>query len=199
MGLRFRFTGCLSKGHKKAWRKLEHDGAVRCLVLAAEGVEDIFYTGSRDKTAKKWSASEGSLLHTYEGHTSVVRCLAVNRDYLASGSDDRSIRIWKTDAPVQLRMMAGHSDFVRAVSLCPNLTERLVSAGEDRKVILWDVSSGAQLLDFPHDCIVTSVLLNASLLATGAEDSRLRIWHVESATKEREMKHPGAVTALSWM
>merc|ERR1712048_946035 len=106
----------------------------------------------------------------YEGHTSTVRCLTTNREYLASGSDDRSIRIWKKDAPVHVRTLMGHSDFVRAVSLCPNLIERLVSAGDDRKVILWNVVTGSRLLDFPHDCIVNSVILNASLLATGADD-----------------------------
>merc|ERR1719265_2668445 len=40
----FRFTGCLTQGHKKAWRNLEHDAAVKCLAISAEGAQEFVYT-----------------------------------------------------------------------------------------------------------------------------------------------------------
>jgi len=196
---RFRFTGCLTKGHKKAWRSLEHNGAVRCMAISAEGSEEFLYSGSRDRLVKKWSLATGALVHDYEGHTSTVRCLAVNSDYLVSGGDDRKLRVWDKAAPTLLRTIAGHSDFIRAVALCPNLTNRLVSSADDGKVILWDAGTGQQLLEYEQKGLATDLLLNASLLITAGEDSRLRVWRTESAELLHGAKHPGAVTAISWL
>lgn len=195
----FRFTGCLTRGHKKAWRILKHDGAVRCLVLSNEGSSEFLYSGSRDRSVRKWALQDGSLVHAYEGHASEVRCLAVNRDYLVSGGDDRTIKVWQKGSPSLLRSFAAHSDFVRAVALCQNLPRRLVSAGDDQAVTLWDAGTGARLLDFPHEAIVGSLLLDMSVLLTACDDGRLRVWRVEDAKLEQQIRHPAAVTALSWM
>lgn len=195
--LLFRFTGCMTRGHKKAWRKLEHDGAVRCLGISAEGLGEFLYSGSRDRSVKKWDLEDGSLVHCYQGHVAAVRCLAVNSAFLVSGGDDRSIRVWRKDTPELLRSLAGHSDFVLALSLCPTYSERLVSSGEDRKVILWDVANGCHLREFCHgDAHVAAVLLYGSLLLTAASDSRMRVWNVDTANLERQVRHAGAVTAV---
>eukprot|EP00927_Polykrikos_kofoidii_P010903 TRINITY_DN14600_c0_g1_i1.p1 TRINITY_DN14600_c0_g1~~TRINITY_DN14600_c0_g1_i1.p1 ORF type:complete len:533 (-),score=48.51 TRINITY_DN14600_c0_g1_i1:82-1680(-) len=198
--LRFRFRGCLTHGHKKAWRSLEHDGAVKALVISAEGSAEYLYSGSRDRLVKKWSLLDGSCVHAYTGHTSMVRCLAVNSKYLVSGGDDRAVLVWRKQEPELIRTIKGHSDFVRSVALCPNLTERLVSAGDDKRVILWDADMGLRLFDFPHHQTVPAVvLLNASLLLSAGEDGRLRVWNVEDGELKSQMRHPGSVTALSWM
>jgi len=196
--LRFRFTGCLTKGHKKAWRQLEHNGAVRCLDISAEGAEEFLYSGSRDRTVKKWALADGSCVHTYEGHSSMVRCLSVNAKYLVSGADDRKLKVWSKTDPQALHTLSGHDDFVRSVALCKNLLERAVSAGDDRRVILWDIARGARLLEYAHSTIVGSALLNASLMVTAGEDGILRVWRTESAELKFQKKHPGPVTAVSW-
>eukprot|EP00929_Paragymnodinium_shiwhaense_P093674 TRINITY_DN53896_c0_g1_i1.p1 TRINITY_DN53896_c0_g1~~TRINITY_DN53896_c0_g1_i1.p1 ORF type:complete len:564 (+),score=122.80 TRINITY_DN53896_c0_g1_i1:51-1694(+) len=197
--LRFRFTGCLTHGHKRAWRHLEHEGAVRCLVLSVEGAKEYLYSGCRDRQVRKFALEDGSLVHSYQGHSAAVRCLAVNEDWLVSGSDDRSLRVWHKAAPDMARVLTGHGDFVRAVALCPNLTNRLVSSADDGKVILWDVTTGERLLDYEHKAVVASLLLNASLLVSGSEDGRVRAWRTESGDLEWQVKHPGAVNALAWL
>ncbi|CAJ1350557.1 unnamed protein product, partial [Effrenium voratum] len=197
--LRFRFVGCMTHGYRKAWRSLEHGGAVLCMVLAAEGASEFLYSGSRDRQIRKWSLPDGCLVATYSGHTSMVRCVALNSRYLASGSDDRTVRLWRMDAPETVRTIPAHKDFVRAVALCSTFQERLVSAGDDLAVILWDASSGQKLREYAHPCVAAAVLLEGSLLASAGEDGRLRIWSAESGILQHTMKHPQRLTSLAWL
>lgn len=193
----FRFSGCLTHGHKRAWRRLEHDGAVLCLALSAEGCDEFLYTGSRDQTLRKWTLTSGCCVSVYRGHTSMVRCLAINGRYLASGSDDRTVRVWKKEGVDMLRSLAGHTDFVRSVALCPTFMERLVSASDDLTVVLWSAHTGERLANYRHNCTVAAVMLRESVLLTAAKDGKLRVWRTEAAVVERQFHHPREVTALS--
>ena len=197
---RFRFVGCLTHGLRKAWRKLDHDGAVLCMLLVAEGSSEVLYSGSRDRQVRKWSLYDGNLLAKYSGHTSMVRCLAVNSMYLASGSDDRTVRLWRKDASDDMcvRTISAHKDFVRAIALCNIFEERLVSCGDDHAIILWNASTGEKLRQFEQP-IATAVLLAGSCIVTAGEDARLRIWDTESMSLQHTAKHPQRVTSLSWL
>lgn len=199
--LRFRFVGCLTRGHPRAWRHLEHEDSILCLVQSAEGSEEFLYSGSRDRTVRKWNFRSGALVHTYAGHMSMVRCVAVNSSWLASGCDDRKVRIWRLETPELVRTIAAHRDFLRAVALCTTFVDRLVSSGDDGLVALWDLATGDQLATYRHEpgVTATSLLLRESLLATGASDNRLRLWDTETATIQRELRHPAAVTAMQWL
>ncbi|CAE7260101.1 mhkB [Symbiodinium natans] len=204
---RLRFVGCLTSGYRKAWRSLEHGGAVHCLVLVREGCKEYLYSGSRDRLVRKWSLLEGALELTLHGHSSMVRCLAANELYLASGGDDRSICIWRRDEITNTQVkelecssrITSHTDFVRAVALCNSFHERLLSAGDDQRVILWNVHRKEKLREYQHPCNVAAVVLMGSALATAGEDGRLRIWNTESAELQHNLKHPQRLTSLSSM
>lgn len=195
--LHFRFVGCMTHGHRRAWRTLEHEDAVRCLALIAEGSGEYLYSGSRDRTIRKWNIRTGSCAHTYSGHSAAVRCLTVNGSFLVSGSDDRTLRVWKKDEAMCIRKITGHTDFVRAVALCRTFQTRLVSSCDDLKVYLWDVSTGERLREYEHAGFVHALVLHESLLITACEDKHLRVWEVESATCQQQVRHPAPVTALS--
>jgi len=203
---RLRFVGCLTNGYRKAWRTLEHGGAVHCLVLTREGSKEYLFSGSRDRMVRKWSLLDGELELTLRGHSSMVRCLAENAIYLASGGDDRSICIWRRDEIASKRgeaecssRIVSHTDFVRAVALCSSFPERLLSASDDQRVILWNLRTKEKLREYQHPCSVAAVVLMGPLLATAGEDGRLRIWQTESAELQHSLKHPQRLTSLSSM
>lgn len=201
---RFRFVGCLTHGLRRAWRNLSHDGAVLCMMMDVEGSSEVLYSGSRDRHVRKWSLYDGSLLLKYSGHTSMVRCLAVNSKYLASGGDDRTVRLWHKNAFGEggdgcLRIIPAHKDFVRAVAFCNTFLERLVSAGEDRTIILWNAATGEKLREFDQPSVATAILLAGSCMVTAGEDARLRIWDTELARLQHSVKHPQRVSSLSWL
>lgn len=195
--LHFRFYGCLTQGHIRSYHQLDHGGAVLCMAISSEGQGEFIYSGSRDRLVWKWNLETGSCVHTYTGHGSMVRCVAVNCRYVVSGGDDRTIKVWRKDVPELLRTITGHDDFVRAVSLCPTFPDRLASAGEDKLVALWDVSTGARLAAFPHSNAVTAVWLRESALVSAGGDKFLRVWHTESAEVQDKLRHLGDCTAIS--
>lgn len=200
--LRFRFAGCLTEGHPRSWRQMSHDDTVLCMAVSAEGAGEFIYSGSRDRTVRKWSLADASHVHTYTGHSSMVRCLAVNSRYLVSGGDDRKVRVWRKDVPELVRAIPAHDDFVHALALCSTFPERLVSAGFDGRVVLWDVSTGEELLEFKHPAaatgsIVTALRLHESTLFSCCSDKQLRVWCTESGKLERQMRHAGSVTSVS--
>ena len=52
-------------------------------------------SGSGDATIKIWNPTDGSVMRTLTGHTSLVHSLAVlPNGYLASCSFDNTIKIW---------------------------------------------------------------------------------------------------------
>ena len=54
-----------------------------------------FISGSRDKTIKLWNIHNGNALHTFEGHTGLVRALAtMDSQTFISGSADKTIKRW---------------------------------------------------------------------------------------------------------
>lgn len=200
--LRFRFAGCLSAGHPRSWRQLDHDDTVLCAALSAEGTGEFVYSGSRDRTVRKWDLADASHVHTYSGHSSMVRCLATNSRYLVSGGDDRKVLVWRKERPELIRTIVAHNDFVHAVALCQTFPERLVSAGYDGRVVLWDVSSGAEVMEYKHPAatagpLATALLLHESLLLTCCTDKQLRVWCTETGRLERKMRHAESVTAAS--
>lgn len=195
---RFRFVGCMTQGFRRAWRSLDHDAAVLCMILTAEGSSEVLYSGSRDRQIRKWSLQDGNLLAKYTGHSSMVRCLAVN-SYLASGSDDRSIRVWRRDATECVRVIAAHKDFVRSIAWCNVFAERMVSAGDDRAITLWNTETGEMLRQYPQDSPAVAVLLAGSRLAAACEDGRMRIYDTESTALLHTVKHPQRLASLAWL
>lgn len=87
------FKVCLSSFH-----------ACACLTCMVDGVglqNDLILSGSNDCTIKLWRASTGECLHTFAGHTSLVRALYFEprTGYIVSTSYDRSVRVWEWREP----------------------------------------------------------------------------------------------------
>merc|ERR1711957_981970 len=119
----------------------------------------------------------------------MVRCLAVNSEFLVSGGDDRTVRVWRKSAPEQhLEPLRGHDDFVRAVALCSTITHHLATAADDRRLLLWDARSGERLRTFPQlSSSGTCLALRESLLLVGG-DKQLRVWHTASGEEHKSFR-----------
>lgn len=75
---------------------------------------------------KLYSATSGSLIRTYEGHTDLVRSLSLdlNTGMIVSGSYDRSVFMWDFESGRKVRNLEGHGGFAFGVQL---LGARVVS------------------------------------------------------------------------
>ena len=77
-----------------------------------------------------------------ERHRGPVLGVAFSPDgeVCATCGDDRLIRLWKTETGALLHTLANHSGPVTSVQFAS--ANRLVSAGKDNRLIVWDVEAG---------------------------------------------------------
>jgi WD40 repeat protein len=104
----------------------------------AHGSLPAVATGSDSGTVWIWDAATGQARATLNGHSGLVRALAVAPDgtWLATGSDDRTVRIWDAATGEARAVLKGHTISVTTVAL--NGTW-LASGSGDRTVRIWDV------------------------------------------------------------
>ena len=131
---------------------------------------------------------------SYRGPTAPVCCVAVggpNSGTLFAGSWDKTIWSWDlaTRAPGR-RFAGGHTDFVKAV-VCARVggKDLLISGGADKKIIVWDVATGARLHTL-SDAVVNMLSLqdlavdraastpDEVCIVSASSDPHIRRWRV---------------------
>ncbi|KAI9221889.1 WD40-repeat-containing domain protein [Blastocladiella britannica] len=127
-----------------------HTGPVTSAVYYydAAAEDTIIFTGSWDKTIKKWSYKSRECLATYALHSDFVKSLVLspNRRYLISGSSDKSIRVIDLATPApSSRVLLGHVRGIESLAVTGD-SAHLWSAGSEGSVRKWDLATGTQLL-----------------------------------------------------
>ena len=115
-----------------------HDGKL----LASSSGEPWSWSNEKDKTIWIWDTRSGDHLHTLEGHTDGVSCVAFfpGAPILASGSHDNTIQIWDARTGESMRTLEGHNDRVSSVVFSPD-GNTLVSGSRDGTILLWEFRS----------------------------------------------------------
>ncbi len=129
------------------------------------------------------------------GHTSSVTCLApVRGDRIASGSLDGSVRIWSAAGGTG-RVRWTHPARVNALAADPD-RGRIASGAEDGSVALGDCEAGDSLTLRGHSAPVRVLAMADSLLFTGDDAGRIRLWQVEDGAPLGTVSLGSAVSAL---
>ncbi len=161
------------------------DTAAHALAFSPDG--QTLVTGSYRKI-KVWRISrqewlttfEPQLLHSFTGHSHIVRSLAVSADgkILVSGSRDKTIKIWHLETGELMHTLKGHRDGVYAIALSPH-GHILASGSVDKTIKLWHLETGELLGTFiGHTNTVTALAFTASgeILVSGSLDKTIKIW-----------------------
>jgi WD40 repeat protein len=92
-----------------------------------------------------WAKAE--LLRTLEGHSDVVRAIAISPDgqIVASGSYDRTIKLWTLRTGQLIHTFIGHTNRVTCIAISPD-GEILASGSDDRTIKLWSLRTGQLLI-----------------------------------------------------
>ena len=90
---------------------------------------------------------DGTLVHTFKGHTHYVYAVAVTRDgqHVISSSADNTVKVWSVASKSLVSTCGeednedhdiGHTDSVYAVAAMPD-GQRILSGGHDQTVRVW--------------------------------------------------------------
>lgn len=109
---------------------------------------------------------------------------------LACASEDGKIRIWDLAKRKSVATLDSHVSVVRSLDYSAE-SHTLVSASRDKTVIIWDVRTwrSKKVLPILESVEAVGLLEEGTLIYTGGEHGKLRIWNVETGkevTKEQE-------------
>jgi len=177
-----------------------HSSAVYAMAIHSNN--NLFASGSGDKTIKLWDAN-GTFLRTLSGHTGQVYAVAFSPDgqWLVSGSLDKTVKIWRVSDGTVLFTLSGHTSAVYAVSVSPD-GQIIASASFDKTVRLWSAVDGKFIRTISgHTQGIYSVTFspNGSYIASGGIDRTIKVWNVADGTIVWNLAgHTNTITALSF-
>ena len=145
--------------------------------------------GNLDGTACIWDLQLCTATATLDKHSDRVHAVAWSEDedefdILATGSWDGTIAFWSENGEL-LSTIHDPADDVFSLAFIPN-RKRILSAGRDGHIRLWDYSTGALLSTFTgHTGPVQSLVVFQSpskqlMLLSASEDQTLRIWNLQT-------------------
>jgi len=188
------------------------------LAIALDPSDRYIVSTGKDRTLKLWDAKSGELLsERVEAHQSSIYDVAISPDgkYLASAGNDgnqAALRIWEIseiDGKLQLsaepkHKLTAHDGSVYGVDFHPKDSRRLVSAGQDQTLRLWDVETGRQVTPpiVGHFSSVRDAEFSpdGGSIVSGSVDNTIRVWDAATGRQRRlyRMAHRDAVFSVAF-
>lgn len=128
---------------KKTGEWQAHEASVFALAYHPGG--RTLYSGGRDARLKSWRSDSGfALENDVAAHMFAVKDVKVSPDgaHLASCSMDKTVKIWRADTLKLIKVIdpvreKGHQNSANALLWLDQ--RRLLSAGDDRKILKWEI------------------------------------------------------------
>jgi len=148
----------------------------------------LIATGSQDKQAKLWKATDLSLYGTLKGHKrGVWDCQFSSHDrVIATASGDKTLKLWSLADCSCVRTFQGHMAGVLRVRFLGS-GQQLISSGSDGLIKLWTIRTNEceSTMD-GHDDKIWALDLSpcSTALFSGGADSKIAVWR--DTTKEKD-------------
>ncbi|MGC2310805.1 MAG: WD40 repeat domain-containing protein [Candidatus Babeliaceae bacterium] len=154
------------------------------------------FSGSYDKTIKRWNIETGKEIQTFTGHRDMVRALVVKGNKLVSGAYDKTIKIWDIETGKEIRTLTGHINRVMALALKGN---KLFSSSFDGTIKIWDIETGEEIQTLIADCDdeFCGLAIKGNKLYSISRDNTIKVWNIETKEMQQLTGHDYSVCALA--
>ncbi|GBG33345.1 Coatomer subunit beta'-1 [Hondaea fermentalgiana] len=156
-------------------------------------------SASADATLRTWDAETGAQLEVLQGHEDCVNAIAFRDNIIISGSDDDTVRMWNTENARIRVVFNGHTDSILTVSLDLDMM-RAYSGSADNTIRAWSLKPPYEHLFTltGHTAPVNSISHHGGALASGSDDSTIRLWNVRARRVIQVLSsHAGPVTSVT--
>ena len=135
---------------------------------------------------------DGTLVHTFRGHTAAVWAVAVTPDgqHIISGSYDKLVKVWSVATKREVATCIGHAGEVFAVAPMPN-SKRFLSGSADRTVRVWNLDDTSQNTFKLHNHMVRALvaLPDNQHALSGSADNSVKLFNVKDGAVLRTFRH----------
>eukprot|EP00055_Hartaetosiga_balthica_P012156 m.58219 g.58219 ORF g.58219 m.58219 type:complete len:878 (+) comp7854_c0_seq1:101-2734(+) len=145
--------------------------------------EDIAVVGGFDETIMGISTHTDEVMFRLAGHSGAVNAVKIfaQGSLVLSGSEDGKAIIWRVKQQVVHTLFDKHEGAVNAVEVIDE--RRVVTAGQDAQVYIWDVDTGDTLSTIrghagPVSCVAMTT--TKTYLFTGGTDTTIRVYKMPS-------------------
>lgn len=156
---------------------LKHEGPVVVTGFSPDGQRIL--TASYDHTARVWSATDGHLMATLQGHTDQVEDAEFSPDgqRIVTASHDKTARLWNSAEGRLLATLRGHLDLVVCARFSPD-GSRIVTGSFDKTARVWNSRNGRVLFTLPHNREVVEAAFSSDgqRIVTASWDHTARLW-----------------------
>jgi len=201
-----------------------HTGPVTCVKIFRDHANDpLVASASMDSTLRIWKLGGGGggdpgaftgarllssfttakdVRHILTGHAKGIVCLDKCEDLqlLATGAMDRAVKLWNVSQGRNTATLIGHTRTVNSLRFMDQSQGyRILSAGQDRTMILWDSGRGSCIRVFKgHESWIRQVeAWGRDLAVTASNDRTLRVWDLRVHNCVQKLaEHKGAVTCM---
>ena len=190
-------------GQRKIWElKGAHNGDIQRLDFSPDG--SLLATAGFDNELKLWNTRDGSQRQSFDKHENVVHDVKFSPDgkYLATASYDGKIGLFEIGNEKGIFYKAHEK---RTLSIAFDSTGRkLISAGDDGRTVLWNLSSAPPRLEheFPQiqdQLNAAAISPNGELVASVGRDSIIRVYKTNDQKEfMRLVGHENTVFRLSF-
>ncbi|GAB6018851.1 WD repeat-containing protein 48 [Chamberlinius hualienensis] len=191
----------VERSHRSGVNSLQFDASVNRL-----------YTAGRDSIIRIWNTKniKDPYIQSMEHHTDWVNdiVLCCGGKNLISASSDTTVKVWNAYKGFCMSTLRTHKDYVKALAYAKD-KEHVASAGLDRAIFLWDVTT-LTALTASNNTVTTSSLngnkdsiyslaMNppGTIVVSGSTEKMIRAWDPRTCTKLLKLKgHSENVKAL---
>lgn len=182
--------------------RLAEEGQGEILSLAFSPDGRVLASGDSEAALRLWEMASGRIVRTLHGHRGPVGAVALSPVAgVVASAGGHAIHLWGPAGERPVRTFETASDDnVEALAFSPD--GRLLAAGDDLRLRIWEVGSGRELHPSRgHGLPVGSVAFSpdGKMLASGGEDGVIRLWDARSGRETGPALPQGAgVLALAF-
>ncbi len=167
----------------KLWESKKHTDWVTSLAFAPDSV--LLATGDRNGGVFVWEAETGREFHMLKAHTAMITGFSwrLDSNILASSSEDTTVRLWEMENGGNVKGWGAHGAGASSVDFARD--GRIVSAGRDRVVKMWDQNGTAvRAFEAMGDLALACAICNETNRVIGADwTGAIRVWNAVDGAK----------------